>query len=238
VKNATGHWAAVSDFDGTITLRDVGDHLLLHYGFSDRKTIEASYSLKVRVEDFMKRAFAGAKLTEKVIACFVRKKVRARPGFREFALFCEAGGIPFEIVSGGVDLYADPFFKKHGVKVKSFFGRARVVKDGIRISYPFLKRLDLSSFKASRVRRMKAAGYRVVFFGDGPNDLKAAALADKVYAANRLLKLCRERGIPASPLADFSRAVNFIRKNKALPLPGPRSPIPDSRFPTPSICTR
>jgi len=23
-------WAAVSDFDGTITLRDVGDHLLLH----------------------------------------------------------------------------------------------------------------------------------------------------------------------------------------------------------------
>jgi len=208
-------WAAVSDFDGTITLRDVGDHLLLHYGFSDKETIEASYSLKVRVEDFMKRAFSGAKLTEEMIAGFVREKVRARPGFREFVLFCEAAGLPFEIASGGVDLYADPFFEKHGVKVKSFFGKARVVEHGIKITYPFLKRMDLSTFKASRVSRMKRAGYKVVFFGDGPNDLKAAALADKVYAAGRLLRLCRERDIAASPLTDFARAVNFLKKEQA-----------------------
>lgn len=206
-------WAAVSDFDGTVTLRDVGDHLLLHYGFADRKTIEESYSLKVRVEDFMKRAFSGAKLTEEVIASFVREKVRARAGFRDFILFCEAAGIPFEIASGGIDLYADPFFKKHGVAVKSFFGRARVVKGGIRINYPFLKRMDLSSFKASRVGRLKKAGYKVVFFGDGPNDLKAAELADKVYATGRLLRLCRERGIAASPLLSFARAADFIKKN-------------------------
>jgi len=206
-------WAAVSDFDGTITLRDVGDHLLLHYGFADRKTIEESYSLKVRVEDFMKRAFAGARLTEKVIAGFVRRKVRARRGFREFIVFCEKNKVPFEIASGGVDLYADPFFKKHGVKVRSFFGKAKVIEGGIKISYPFLKRMDLSAFKESRVLRQQRAGRRVVFFGDGPNDLKAAAAADKVYAAGRLLRLCRERGIPASPLADFSRAAAFIGRN-------------------------
>ncbi len=207
-------WAAVSDFDGTITLRDVGDHLLLHYGFSDVKTIEASYSLKVRVEDFMKRAFAGAELTEAVIAAFVREKVKARPGFRAFILFCEKNGVPFEIASGGVDLYADPFFKKHGVTVKSFFGRARVVKGGIKIRYPFLRRTDLSSFKEARVKRFKSAGRKVIFFGDGPNDLKAAAAADKVYAAGRLLKLCRERGIKASPLTSFRLAADFLKKEE------------------------
>ncbi|MBI5744476.1 MAG: HAD-IB family phosphatase [Elusimicrobia bacterium] len=206
-------WAAVSDFDGTITLRDVGDHLLLHYGFADRKTIEESYSLKVRVEDFMKRAFAGAALSEAVIADFVRSKVRTRPGFREFILFCERSKVPFEIASGGVDLYADPFFRKHGVKVKSFFGKAKVVKGGIRITYPFLRSTTLSAFKASRVARFKRAGRRVVFFGDGPNDLKAASLADKVYAAGRLLKLCRERGVPASRLTDFKKAASFITRN-------------------------
>ena len=208
-----GNWAAVSDFDGTITLRDVGDHLLLHYGFSDKKTIEASYSLKVRVEDFMKRAFAGAELTEGAIADFVRARVRTRPGFKAFVRFCCAHKIPFEIVSGGIDLYANPFFKKHDVKVRSFFGRARVVKGGIKIDYPFLKRMDLSSFKASRVRLQQRAGNKVVFFGDGPNDLKAAALADKVYAAGRLYKLCREHGIPVSPLKDFALAVNFLKRN-------------------------
>ena len=206
-------WGAVSDFDGTITLRDVGDHLLLHYGFADRKTIEESYSLKVKVEDFMKKAFAGAALSEKVIADFVRSRVKTRPGFREFIFFCERAGVPFEIASGGVDLYADPFFEKHGVKVKSFFGRAKVVKGGIKIAYPFLARTNLSAFKASRVARFRRAGYRVVFFGDGPNDLKAAALADKVYAAGRLLKLCRERGVPASPLVSYARAAVFIKKN-------------------------
>lgn len=206
-------WAAVSDFDGTITLRDVGDHLLLHYGFADRKTIEESYSLKVRVEDFMKRAFSGACLSKKTITEFVHKNVKARAGFREFIFFCEQAGVPFEIASGGVDLYADPFFKKHGVKVKSFFGKARVAGCGIKITYPFLKRTDLSSFKASRVARLKSSGHRVVFFGDGPNDLKAAKIADKVYAAGRLYRLCREGGIPASPLVNFARAVNFMRKN-------------------------
>jgi 2-hydroxy-3-keto-5-methylthiopentenyl-1-phosphate phosphatase len=205
-------WAAVSDFDGTITLRDVGDHLLLHYGFADKKTIDESYVSGVKVEDFMRSAFAGAALTRKAIAAFVRKRVKARRGFREFMVFCETSGVPLEIASGGVDLYADPFFEKHGVKVRSFFGRGRAIKGGIRISYPFLRRLDLSAFKASRVLRQQRLGRKVVFFGDGPNDLKAAAAADKVYAAGRLYRLCRERGIPVSPLTDFKKAVNFIKK--------------------------
>lgn len=212
---APASWAAVSDFDGTITMRDVGDALLLHYGYSDKKTIEASYSLKVRVEDFMKKAFAGARLSEAVIADFVNRRVKARPGFREFVDFCALNEIPFEVASGGVDLYANPFFRKHGVDVKAFFGRARVTPGGLKITYPFLGRMNLSAFKADRVRRMKRAGHRVVFFGDGPNDLKAAMLADKVFATGRLLKLCRARGIAASPLAHFSHAVTFLKK--ALP---------------------
>lgn len=206
-------WAAVSDFDGTVTLRDVGDHLLLHYGFADQKTIDESYSLKVKVEDFMTRAFAGARLTEKAIRDFVRKRVRARAGFRDFVLFCEKAGVPFEIASGGVDLYSDPFFEKHGVRIKSFFGRGRVTPGGVKLTYPFLRRTTLSDFKASRVARFRNAGYRVVFFGDGPNDFKAAGLADKAFATGRLLKLCRERGVPASPLTDFRRAAAHIRSH-------------------------
>ena len=204
-------WAAVSDFDGTITLRDVGDHLLLHFGLADRRTIEESYAPGVKVEDFMTRAFSGAGLTEEVIADFVKTKVRARRGFRAFVLFCEKAGVPFEIASGGIDLYADPFFRKHGVAVKSFFGRGRVLKGGISLHYPFLRRIDLSSFKASRVARQQRLGRRVVFFGDGPNDLKAASLADKVYAAGRLLRLCRENGVAAAPLTDFRKAAAFLR---------------------------
>lgn len=206
-------WAAVSDFDGTVTTRDVGDHLLLHYGFADKRTIDESYVSGVKVEDFMKSSFARAALTGGQIAAFVRRRVKARRGFRDFVLFCEGRGVPFEIASGGIDLYSDPFFEKHGVKVRSFFGRGRAVKGGVRITYPFLRGLDLSAFKASRVARLKKAGRRVVFFGDGPNDFKAAKLADKAYAAGRLLRLCRERGVPASPLTDFMKAARHMERN-------------------------
>jgi 2-hydroxy-3-keto-5-methylthiopentenyl-1-phosphate phosphatase len=203
-------WAAVSDFDGTITLRDVGDHLLVHYGFCDQKTIDTSYDLQVKVEDFMRKAFAGARLSEETIAGFVREKVKARPGFAAFAAFCAKKGVYFEIVSGGIDLYARPFLEKHRLSPPCFFGRGKVTGEGVRVTYPYLKAMDLSAFKAARVRRLKKAGRKVVFFGDGPSDLKAAKAADKVYATGRLLKLCRELEIPASPLIDFHRAAAFI----------------------------
>lgn len=211
-QSAAAGWAAVSDFDGTITLRDVGDALLLHYGYSDKKAIEASYALRGRVEDFMKKSFAGARLSAPVIADFARRRVKARPGFSNFVSFCDRNSIPVQIASGGVDLYALPFLQQQRVNVKSFFGRARVTGTGIKITYPFLRGTNLSAFKASRVSKFKRSGRKVVFFGDGPNDLKAAELADKVFAAGRLLNLCRARGIAASPLTDFNRAVTFLKK--------------------------
>ncbi len=209
---APGGWAAVSDFDGTITLQDVGDWLLLHYGYCDKRAIAASYSPKVRVEDFMKKAFAGAKLSKADITGFVNRKVKARRGFRGFVSFCARNAIPLEVASGGMDLYAAPFFRKHGIAIKAFFGKTRVTAGGIRITYPFLKGTDLGTFKAARVLRLRRAGRKVVFFGDGPSDLKAASLADKVFAAGRLLKLCRARGITATPLSSFARAATFLKK--------------------------
>ena len=48
-------------------------------------------------------------------------------------------------------------------------------------------------------------------FRHGPSDFKAAGLADKVYAAGRLLKY-RERGLCLAA-AELTRAANFIKKN-------------------------
>lgn len=212
---AAAGWAAVSDFDGTITTFDVGDALLLHCGRADRAMIAASYAPGVRVEDFMREAFSGARLTAGQIEAFVLRRVKSRPGFPAFAGFCGEAGIPLEIVSGGIDLYAEPFFRRLGLKPRSFFGRGRVTPSGVKLAYPFLKSADLPSFKASRVRRLRRAGRRVVFFGDGPSDFEAARLADRVYAAGRLLKLCRAGGVAALPLTDFRKATAFLRAETA-----------------------
>ena len=155
-----------------------------------------------------------------VIACLFGMRCLHPPG-AALALVAVVGGPQIE-AAGFALLYPVAFNSFLLVAVALIYNnltghsypKARPVKGGIRITYPFLRGLDLSAFKASRVARLKKAGYSVVFFGDGPNDFKAAKLADKAYAAGRLLKLCRERGVAASPLTDFMKAARHMERDR------------------------
>jgi HAD superfamily phosphoserine phosphatase-like hydrolase len=216
VKPTPGRWAAVSDFDGTITTFDVGDALLLRCGAADRAAIEASYAPGVKVTEHMRRSFAACGLTPGRIQDFARRSVKPRRGFPAFAAACAAAGAPLVVVSGGIDLYAGPFFEKLGIRPdKVYIGRGRAAAKGIRLSYPFLRGLGLPAFKAARVKALKRAGYAVAFFGDGPSDLPAARAADRVFAAGRLLALCRREGLAAEPLTDFRRAAALFKREAA-----------------------
>ena len=203
----------VADFDGTITLRDVGDSLLLRFGAATKKEIAASYAFGVAMDKWMRRIFLKLRVSQKRIQAHVRASTRLRNGFKEFTAFCAANSVPFEIASGGIDLYAEPVFSKYRLKARSFFGKARVTGAGVKITYPFLKGRTLDGFKALRVARLRRLGYRVIFCGDGTTDLQAARAADKVFAAKKLLGHCRVIGLKATRLKNFYQVRDFIRKN-------------------------
>lgn len=175
--------AVVSDFDATLTKKDVGDSLLIEFKKADIKEIELSYQMGFKVEEWMKIYFSRMKdipFTE--IERFVIEKVEPRDGFLDFFSFLTENKIPFEIVSGGVDAYIEPFFKKYAISPKGFYG---IFKDGV-VSYPFLGDMTLSQFKASRVVHYKNLGYAVVFLGDSQNDYEASLVADIRFATLRL----------------------------------------------------
>ncbi|MGC8868008.1 MAG: hypothetical protein ACP5PA_07380, partial [Elusimicrobiales bacterium] len=93
--------------------------------------------------------------------------------------------IPFEIVSGGLDLYIDAFMRKYGVSFSGFYGRFNHGD----ITYDFLNGMSLYEFKASRVINYRNLGYTVVFLGDSYNDYQAAVAADIRFATLRLAKI-------------------------------------------------
>ncbi len=207
-------WAVVSDFDDTITTFDIGDAITLHFGAADAVEVRNSYRPGVKVEEWMEEVFGRLNTGPGEIRKFVLKTSRLRAGFGSFLKLCGKKRIPFEIVSGGLDIYAKPLLKKWKIKGRPFFfGTARWLRSGgIKASYPFLKKCTLEDFKASRVKAFQKKGFKVIFFGDGTSDFKAADCADIVFSRRKLLLLCRKNKIRTKYLYDFTGAITYIRE--------------------------
>ncbi|MBP7796581.1 MAG: HAD-IB family phosphatase [Elusimicrobiales bacterium] len=200
-------FALVSDFDGTITTRDVGDFLLLHFGLAAQKEIDESYAVGMRVEEWMKKYFRRMKYIDGIrIKKAISDHIRIRRGFRELVDFFNKNNYPLEVVSGGVDLYIDEVFGSNGIKINGFYGRF----NSGDIKFDFLKKLTLSDFKASRVKHYKKLGYKTIFCGDATNDYRAAKEADVVFAALKLKDILSDENFPFYPLNNFRDVVGAI----------------------------
>jgi len=205
-------FAIVSDFDGTITKVDAGDFLLVHFKLVKRKEIELGYELNIPVEKWMKDYFSrigtiDASLIKKAII----KHIKPRLFFRETAKYCLKKEIPFEVVSGGVDIYSEPFFDREKIKLKTFFAKYSIRGRKAKISYPYLKGISLSEFKKKRVDYYKNKGYTVIFCGDAPNDLQAAKSADIVFAARMLPSLLKKEKTKFFHLKNFYQVLKLLR---------------------------
>ncbi|MFA5162324.1 MAG: HAD-IB family phosphatase [Elusimicrobiales bacterium] len=208
-------FALVTDFDGTVTTRDVGDFICLRFGVATAEDIELSYAAGVCVQDWVKKFFGRLRRGPDEVRSLVLGKIRMRAGFAEAARLLAQNGAPVEITSGGLDIYIKPLLEKWGAPdIKLFCGAARYGKNGYRVRYPWKMKLD--DLKASRVRFHRRRGRKVIFCGDAASDFRAARAADIVFARGRLLEMCRAAGVKAAPLESFSavaEAAGLVRRD-------------------------
>ena len=194
----------VLDFDGTVTMKDVGDSILKRFAGLTEAEIRASYDPRVVTEDWMREKFRLVRSPLREIQRFVLASVRLRPGFSRLVGWCRESGVPLEIVSGGVDLYLDLLLERWRVgSVPRFRAVSRPTARGILVRYPFLRDARLDAFKRGRVAVHQRRGRRVLFAGDGTSDIPAARAADAVFAAGSLWRYCRENAVPARKLETF-----------------------------------
>ncbi|MGC8728344.1 MAG: HAD-IB family phosphatase [Elusimicrobiales bacterium] len=199
--------ALVTDFDGTITTRDVGDFLLLYFKLATLEEIEDSYRLGIKIEEWMKTYFSRMnKIKKEDVKKAVRENIKIREGFKEAVESLKKHNMPVEVVSGGVDLYIEEVFSIYGIDLKGFYGK---FNDG-KISFDFLGSDTLSDFKAYRVDYYKNLGYKTIFCGDAVNDYKAAKKADIAFAALRLKEILKKENYPFKELDDFKELKELI----------------------------
>lgn len=210
-------WAVVTDFDGTLSMKDVSDEICFHFKTASRAAIRRSYDPGVKVEDWVSSSFGAITAPRAEVEKFIFSFARPREGIAGFMNYCRRSAVPVEVASGGLDIYIAPLLKKWNLADVPFFC-ARVSEkrpDGYAVSYARLLKqaATVDEFKTRRVQRLQKLGYKVLFCGDGTSDFAAARAADAVFARYRLAGLCAKNGVRFKRLTTFGAVEKFLKEH-------------------------
>ncbi len=213
-------WAVVCDFDGTATVEDLADALSIHYIGHDRwkRANDAFHAGEIPFEQLLREIFEPIAASPDEVRAFTREHVRFRPGFERLLASCRAGGVPFVLASGGLDIYIRhalellPPELTRGLDVRA--NHAEYVPGGLRLSFPFQHAPGAcgtcGSCTGAIVRELQEKGCRVVAVGDGNADRCSARVADVVFARGRLLDWCRRGGVACEPFESLDAVADRV----------------------------
>ena len=199
--------AVLTDFDGTVTRKDVAEDILREFAPPEWWDIEEEHrTRKIGTREAMVRQFELVRATQEEMIRFVDAHVQLDGTFPPFVASCRRRGIPVEIVSEGLDFYLAHLLDKWGVELPVRTNHATVEEGRVRIPDPYADpTCDLcGTCKLRRLFDLRVAGYRVAYVGDGHSDLCPAVEADEVFAKKELADLCREEAIEFIPFDTFA----------------------------------
>lgn len=208
-------FAIITDFDGTITTRDIGNALCFHFGTMKKdSSLVKDYDTKEDPSIWFNKFFGPIKATKEEFESIILSYAIVKKGFEELAKFAQTHKIPFEIVSGGLDIYIKPILKKHNLPpLPIYCVRGNLTPKGISVDFPDYPTTPLDDFKAQRVKYYKNKGYTTIFLGDGLVDLEAAKEADILFATDYLAELCDKNKIPYREFKDFTKLLKLVKEN-------------------------
>ena len=200
-----------SDFDGTITERDVIVMIMEKFAppvweeIKDKILYERTITLKDGVEKLFSLIDSNKK---NEIIEFAKKEAKIRAGFDEFLNFCIKEDINFYVISGGLDFFVDPVLEKYKDKIKIFCNLGNFKSEKIKIDYKYLPRNcilcgECGCCKIEIIENYPKEEYKRVLIGDSLTDLAASKIVDIVFARSDLIKYLKQEGTLYIQFDDF-----------------------------------
>jgi 2,3-diketo-5-methylthio-1-phosphopentane phosphatase len=191
------------DFDGTMTIEDVGNRLFRTYSGQESEAIVEDYHAgRINARECLRRECAASGIMSPGTIRSFADPFPLDPYAVEFVRFCETKGIPFTILSDGLDLYVEPilakarlggvpWFANHGSFVQTEKGSVLVP------SFPYRdEHCDLcGNCKRNHMVTQSGDDDVLVYIGDGISDRCPVRYADVVFAKRDLIKYCQEQNI-------------------------------------------
>ena len=187
------------DYDGTISVRDVGDELVTRFADDQAEVAEKD------------RAYDAGLLGSRELMLWdvsvlpddpalLRETAASLPQDETFPTFvaaCRRWGAAVEVVSDGFGFHVEPNLARLGLAdlpVATNETRLDGPRRGMSFPYGHPSCFVCGTCKRERVRIHQASGRAVVFVGDGTSDRFAAAHADVVFAKHSLARMCHAEG--------------------------------------------
>jgi len=197
-----------SDFDETITVRDVGSQILSQFGTPIAFEIWRDFDsgAKGAAECLQIACSSVSGITPADLQRIADAQL-LKPGFIEFSNFCTSQQIEFRISSDGFSCYIRGILEKNGLSHIPFWTNViEIGKDGaLTQEFPHQREgCDrCASCKCSLLLTTSDDSDTIVYIGDGYSDWCPAQMADVVFATRDLKRQCGELGIPHHPFEDF-----------------------------------
>ena len=202
------------DFDGTITLEDIGDKLFIDFGeFEPWHTMLKNGDINIRDYWHKLTGTLDPNLTFDEIARYALK-FDIDPYFSRFADYCMSKGYNLRVVSDGFDAYISPIMNKLGLSdLPLSINRLRKNKKGFFPEFPGASEsCNCLSASCKRNAMLVNSGPDdiIIFVGDGYSDYCAAEHADIVFAKKHLAAYCNKNRIPHYPWTSFFDVIRLL----------------------------
>ncbi|MEE8442372.1 MAG: MtnX-like HAD-IB family phosphatase [Dehalococcoidia bacterium] len=203
--------AVLCDFDDTVAQGNMAHLVLDRFGDGSWREVRRRYMEgSIPPEEYFERPFTEMRATREEMKAHVRENGRINDGFADLARYCQRKNIDIAIVSLGLDFYVQALLEQQQLDwVPIYAVGTRFTSKGIQFDFPHAIQ-DCGRWgicKCLVVQKYRDQGRRVVFVGDGRNDLCPARMADVVFARDQLVDLCRQDGVPYHELRDFNDVI-------------------------------
>ena len=206
------------DFDGTITLEDVGEAIFRKFG-SEEKTnriVDNLLSDKISSRQCWDDLCDSIDKINKLELNDFIGSLDIDPTFISFVKFCNDNEIELVVLSDGFDYYIDRIFNKAGLAgIKYYSNKLFVDLNGkLSAEYPHYDADSPTSAncKKNHIINHSSDGDYTIYIGDGNSDKEAAQFCDFIFAKNGLLKFCSSERISFYPFNDFDDVKNKMKE--------------------------
>ncbi|MBS3907229.1 MAG: MtnX-like HAD-IB family phosphatase, partial [Syntrophaceae bacterium] len=131
------------DFDGTISVRDMGYILLNRFSSGDWESIDRDfYEGKIGSREAYSRIAKILKGDKESVLRFTREHSQIDPHFKSFYQHCLENDIDVKIVSDGLDFYIRTLLETHRLSEIPFYANAAHFRSdgGTDISFPHVSK--------------------------------------------------------------------------------------------------
>lgn len=208
-------WMILSDFDGTISLKDVTDAILEQFADPRYEQVEQEWlEGKIGSKSCMSQQVALIEARKKELDDFLTT-IEIDPYFADFVQFITERKWALQVVSDGLDYAIQTVLAQFDLPI--FANQLLYNGDkSWQISFPYANDSCLKqsgNCKCHHLAEQKKQAPMIIYIGDGASDFCVVPHADLIFAKDKLIDYCQKNQLAHVPFRHFGEIQEYLSQH-------------------------